>query len=93
MTVVTCVLMHAMVMIPPWTQAAGIPPVSDLSKLEAMLKGSTDSDEIVRLRAFTAEFGCYLSEDRSVANISAWRNHCRFLFLMVTRFQKATQAD
>lgn len=70
-TVAICLLMHAMVIISLWSQAAGIPPVSDLSKLEAMLKGSTDSDEIVRLRAFTAEFGCYLSEDRSVFDIFA----------------------
>jgi len=49
----------------PPPQAAGV-PVSDKARLEAMMQGGAEleDDSIVNLRAFTAEFGCYLSDKK-----------------------------
>ena len=46
-------------------QAAGVPTQSDKAKLEAMLRMYNQAKEnIVRLRPFTAEFGCYTADNQ-----------------------------
>jgi len=47
---------------PPSPAPPGVAPESDKEKLEAMMSGFDLTDDVVGVKPFTAEFGCYIKE-------------------------------